>query len=33
MTFLYCSSPFAGGKSILSADSKKRYTFYVEDVL
>lgn len=29
MTFLYRSSPLAGGKTISSADSKKRYTFYV----
>lgn len=29
MIFLYRSSPLAGGKTISSADSKKRYTFYV----
>jgi hypothetical protein len=29
MTFLYRSSPLAGGKTILSADSKERYTSYV----
>ena len=29
MTFLYRSSPLAGGKTISSADSKKRYTSYV----
>lgn len=33
MTFLYRSSPLAGGKTISSADSKKRYTFYMEDCL
>ena len=29
MTFLYRSSPLAGGKITSSAESKKRYSFYV----
>ena len=29
MTFLHRSSPLAGGNTILSAESKKRYSFYV----
>lgn len=28
MTFLHRSSPLAGGNTILSAESKKRYSFY-----
>ena len=29
MTFFHCSSPLAGGDTILSAEFKKRYSFYV----
>ena len=29
MSFLSCSSPLAGGKTISSAESKERYKFYL----